>query len=336
MTVLVTADLHFSANPRDAYRHAFMDRLHKMLGTYDVQHLLILGDLTEEKDKHGSWLTNQVVDHVRALSECCPVTILQGNHDAVDPAYPFFQFLKYVGYHDVQWVGSPILKDLPDLGKCCFLPHTNNPDRDWSGIKKSFRDCSYIFAHATFAGVKVGAGRELDGTPTSLFPKDARVIAGDIHAPVKVGCVEYVGAPYLVDFGDDYEPRVLLLDGDEPPRSVKCPGPQKRLIVVDDVEDLPGMLEEGHTGDVLRVRVRLDREQLHGSWPTIKDAVKRLCDEAGCALNSVQPIFTDPDPISKTPVCASGSRLEDSELVQNYCERLGAPNRVLDIGKQFL
>lgn len=333
MRVLVTADLHFSDKPRDSYRFEFVTRLLELIQEHNVNNLIILGDLTEEKDRHRAWLVNEIVASLNELSEACPIILLRGNHDALDPTTPFFQFSNYINSGRVTWINDPKIFEIEGLGRCCFLPHTNNYERDWEPLKKTFKNCSYIFAHATFKGVKVGMTPSLDGIPIDVFPKGSRVIAGDIHAPVKIGCVEYVGAPYTIDFGDDYEPRVLLLDGDESV-SIPCLGRQKHLLVVDDIDDLPDALV-GHEGDVVRVRVRLTGKEFHDSWTDARDQIEKLCRDHGCDLNSIQPVITDTGSVSSVERSARGA-CSDVELMQAYCTRMQVPDRILRVGNKFL
>src|SRR5205814_1607714 len=101
---------------------------------------------------------------------------------------------------------------------CLFLPHTNNYKRDWKGL--DFSKYQWIFAHNTFQGANIGP-RRLEGIPTSIFPRNAKVISGDIHVPQHFGPIEYVGAPYRIDFGDDYEPRVLFLSTKDEKRCIE-------------------------------------------------------------------------------------------------------------------
>lgn len=335
MSVLLTADLHFSDKPRDAYRFEFVPRLLSMIREHGVKFLIVLGDLTEEKDRHRAWLVNKVSDCLEELSDACHVIILRGNHDATDPTCPFFQFSRHFNYDRVLWINEPQILHNPVLGDCCYLPHTNHYERDWKALKKRFKDCSYIFAHATFKGVKVGSAPPLDGIPADVFPRSARVFAGDIHAPVKIGSVEYVGAPYLVDFGDDYEPRVVLLDGGKAVKSIPCEGRQKRLVVVDSVEEVSQALAD-HAGDVVRVRVRTASADFHDSWATVRDQVEEACRRSGCDLNSVQPIITDSVEASSVGSASSRSARTDTQLMEDYCLRMKASDTVLRTGTKLL
>lgn len=334
MSVILTADLHFSDKPRDSYRFEFVPRLKKILKKYDVEALIILGDLTEEKDRHRSWLVNEVVKHLGQLSELCKLYILRGNHDAVDPLYPFFQFTSRLDRGRITWINDPQVLEVSSLGSCCFLPHTNDPEKDWKRVKKSFHETAYIFAHATFKGVRVGKAPPMKGLPLEIFPRDARVYAGDIHAPVSIGCVEYVGAPYTVDFGDDYEPRVVLLDGDEA-RSIPCQGRQKRLVVVNDIGEISEALERC-AGDVVRVRVAMSSESFHDSWRDVVEQVGASARDHGCVLNSVQPLITNALDLEPGGLAVARPTRSDAQLMEDYCARMKVSGTVLRAGKRFL
>src|SRR5260221_12516821 len=118
--VLITADLHLSANARDSYRFKFMDRLPKLIQKHDVKFLIVAGDLTEMKDYHGSELVNRIADYFKTYSVLCQVIVTRGNHDGTDPNYPFYQFLKHVP--NVTWVNKPNEFTI-GKNKMMFLPH---------------------------------------------------------------------------------------------------------------------------------------------------------------------------------------------------------------------
>ncbi len=217
MTTLITADLHLSSNPRDDYRWIFVnDTLPRLIRKHRVTKLLILGDLTEVKDNHGSRLVNRIVERMHELSRMVnPLIILRGNHD-YKPGFPaFFSFLDR--FSRILWIDG-----LTEHGDNLLLPHTHDWQRDWApymvdGVfRPGFRR---IYAHQTFDGARVSRMRTMRGIPTSIFSDSTRVISGDVHVP-QDDKVSYVGAPYTVDFGDDYEPRVLLIDDSGVPKSI--------------------------------------------------------------------------------------------------------------------
>lgn len=236
--ILVTADWHLSDNPRDNYRHLWQQQLRDMIEEYCVEVLLVLGDLTEEKDRHRAGLVNKVVDHLYQLGQLCQVIVISGNHDYVNPATPFYGFahrikgITWVGIKDRSSPKKEALDKLGMIGDALFLPHTTDYKRDWKGLKLNTYD--WIFTHNTFHNADIGNGQRVEsGIPVTVFGDRPQVISGDVHIPQKLGPVTYVGAPYLIDFGDSYEPRVLLIDKKGQMRSIKTSGPQKRLVTVE-------------------------------------------------------------------------------------------------------
>lgn len=329
MTILVTADLHLTDNPRDAYRHKFVARLPGIAKQYNTIRIIILGDLTEEKDRHSSILTNRIVEHITAIASVCPVTILRGNHDAIDADQPFFHFLdKLPG---VEWKNHPDVwvTDFAGLrGKTIFLPYTGDYKRDWQGV--DFKKVNFIFTHNTFEGANVGHGRRMAGIPLSVFPKGARVISGDVHRPQTLGPITYVGAPYTIDFGDDYKPRFLLIDGDKL-RSIAPSGPQKRLIEIADLDDLDK--QAVNEGDILKVRVSIAQDQ-HANWPAMREAVQAWGDQNGYMIHLVQPIVDSFSPNARNR--KAGTPKSDKQVLEAYAKVRGVDDRTLGTGVRIM
>jgi hypothetical protein len=333
MIRIVTGDLHLSDNPRDAYRHAFMKNLVKLAKQRKADAVYILGDLTEEKDRHTGWLVNTMVDELAALAEVCRVLILMGNHDYLaDPAYAFYTFVHRIP--NISWIANPT-----NIKGELFLPHTRDYEKDWKDIECQ-DNWDWIFTHQTFQGAKVGP-RTLEGVPPTVFAKDASVISGDIHVPQEVGPVTYVGAPYLVDFGDDYVPRVLVLNGKNM-ESVKCPGVQKRLIEMTahmesdgpifEIEHVAGA-EQPSAGDVLKVRVDLgiaSRED----WPSIREAIQGWAVENKYALHSIAT--TNRNAPKQRTKAAPRARKTDEEILRDYAQQQGLDPSLLKTGLEFL
>src|ERR1700740_787198 len=166
MTTLVTADLNFSANPRDDSRIRWGEDLPALLERERVDRLIILGDLTSEKDYHGAWLTNKVVSIIRAAAEVCPVYILQGNHDwQLNPNVPFFGFLG--GDEWVRWIKEITSFKLKGLGRCLFIPHQRKLEA-WQNMPQLKQEWDWVFTHATFEGAKGEQDTKLTGVPTGL------------------------------------------------------------------------------------------------------------------------------------------------------------------------
>jgi len=328
--LLITADLHLNANPRDEYRHEFQKELRAMVRKYKPAGVALLGDLTDFKDEHPAVLVNRIVDHLYRLAQLAPVVVLRGNHDmAGEPA-----FFAFAGRSEgIWWVGAPTMPGelenaptalLEALGKALFLPHSHDPRREWADLPKWAR---WIFAHQTFAGARNERGTVLDGAPPSLIPKGARVVSGDVHVP-QDGLVTYVGAPYTIDFGDDYAPRVLLLQNDKL-TSLPCTGPQKRLIIFKH----GNTIHNAKPGDIVKIQVQLDRGD-YARWGEIKDKAASWAQKLELNVHMIQPVVAAAARMSsKRPRSEPKS---DRELVENYAKAAKLDELTVKVGMNLL
>jgi predicted phosphodiesterase len=318
MISIVSGDWHLDGNSRNEYRHTFVEKtLPDLVKTHNYDRLVCLGDLCQDKDRHSAELVNRVVDSITMLSKLCEVVILKGNHDYIDPSHPFFGFLKTI--KDVTWIGKPTF-----LGDELFLPHTRDCQRDWKGL--SLGKAKRIFAHQTFQGANAG-NHIMDGIPLSVFPEDVDIISGDVHVPQKIRNLRYVGAPYTINFGDTYKPRVLILRGDKI-TTLPVHGPRKVLIEIDNPRHMPEV--ELHAGDMIKVRVKLDKFE---EFQKIKKTTTEWAAGHGCFVQSIQPIVS-----SKTSVKgkAAFTVKSDADQVRAYAGKVGVSEAVLEIGLQLM
>lgn len=331
MSVLATADLHFSDNPRDAYRFGIIQTLINMINKYEVTQLLILGDLTEQKDNHGAWLTNNIVADLNVLAAWCPLTILRGNHDGTDPTLPFFGFLRI--FPNISFIVNPTEREVPGLGYCLFLPHTTDYKRDWSNIDLKSDKYEFIFAHNTFKGAS-GQHRELDGLPTDIFPKNAKVIAGDVHVPHTIGLVTYTGSPYLIDFGDDFRPRMLLIRDSTEIKSIPVRGPQKRLVECRfNGTKTVWPKQTLNEGDILKVRVAVTSDQ-YTHWADIKKQIQEWGHKHGYIIYMIQAVLEKSGPRKAEKL--QRSRVTDLEVLESYGTHRSLGSGVLIRGKKLM
>lgn len=339
MPILITSDIHLSENPRDAYRHKFMVALPKVATQLRADAVFILGDLTENKDNHGAELVNTVVRHLYDLASVCPVVILQGNHDWLSsPQNPYFGFLRFT-MRNIFWVGDVAqqaeLKFLPDaavkiLGKTLFLPHSANPDRDWQNV--NFKQHSWAFTHQTFAGAIGDNGHPLGGASLDRFPRNLKIISGDVHVPQQVGQVTYVGSPYHVDFGDSFEGRMLLIEDDGVVRSLPYVGPQKHLITLQSISELKKQkfLKE----DILKVRIEIAPDQ-YARWPEISNQIRAWGTTLGYTVHSVQPILTQPTNKLVKQKTTQATKT-DKDLLVEYAGAKSVDNNTVKTGMNLL
>jgi len=326
INLLVTGDLHLTDDPANEYRHSFMRELWSIAKQRQPDGIVILGDLTQEKDRHSASLVNRVVDHIDALASVAPVVILEGNHDYADEGSPFFAFLSRIP--DCTWVGA--ITDGADIGKqfksCLFLPHTRRYKEDWKDV--DFEAFEICFAHQTFTGASIGFGRQLEGVPLEYIPARASVVSGDIHVPQSLGPVIYAGAPYTINFGDEYTPRLLSID--LPNGRVRSIGvgtfPQKRLVVVGGIEELPtaGFNER----DIVKVRIRVDDM---GTWHSTKKAIEEWGQEHGLTIQRKEPIL-EHKAIKRRIKIKESKQSDDHELVEQYGKRHDLDDKTIDMG----
>lgn len=335
MALLLSGDWHLSANPRDEYRFDFVEkRLPKIIEKRGVELLVFLGDITENKDEHPAELVNRVVKVFHNLSKLCPIVCLRGNHDwYTEPGNAYFGFLARLS--GISWVGSPTpladLKNVPEsVSKACkaiLLPHSADFERDWGEI--NFKAYDYAFAHQSFAGAKSESGFSLPGdVPLSYFPGKLQIISGDIHRPQTVGQLTYCGSPYHVDFGDDFDARVLLLEGTKL-TSIPCPGPQKRLLEIHTLEEL-----DEHTltyGDIVQVRMTIES---YDEWPELKAGIEVWAKENQMILNQAKPIIKSA--VSAKTKLESRSVKTDEELLAEYAKKRQLAEGYLSTGLKLL
>lgn len=287
--LLLTSDLHLTSNASEAYRHRTLkDATTSFIEKHKPDALVILGDLTEEKDRHSSVLVNIIVNHLHRFAHVIPTFVMMGNHDYHNEGHPFFAFINRIpGLH---WIDK--VTDGHELGKAfediVFLPHTRNHQRDWANIR--WKDFTKAFAHNTFTGAETSHGHQLEGIPLSAIPKHVDIIAGDVHVPQSFGGLTYIGAPYSVDFGDYYKPRMMLLDGDKLETLSTANYPQKVLLTINDINDNDETKDHMRAimkGDVVKARVKVDSLK---DWHTTHRVVREFITSIGAHPFKVEPV----------------------------------------------
>jgi len=324
MVDLAIADIHLSEKARDQYRFETMKLVTRLIKQYQPERLLVLGDLTEAKDYHPAPLVNAVVDLFYDWSWLTEVTILLGNHDYTQIDCPFFHFLRRV--ERISWIIHPTELKL-DIGRCLFLPHTRNHKQDWKNIGESY---DWIFAHNTFEGALTEHGKRLSGIPLNVLPK-GEIISGDIHTPQKLGAFfTYVGAPYQVDFGDDFEPRALLLSKREY-TSISLPGPQKQLIELKTSYKLDRL--KINKGDIVKVRYQLTPEE-QPDWINIKERITEQMLKLGITVHLVQP-ETSLIKVRHVNIRKAETK-SDEHVMQEFGSQKKVPKSTMNVGMDLL
>ena len=285
--------------------------------------------MTDSKDRHSAWLVNRIVRYLVQFTKTCRVIVIPGNHDYLDEAHPFFAFVGRIP--GLQWIRKPTMNSMDEL----FLPHTNDHRRDWSVIDGRFPShFTTIWTHNTFSGATIAPGITLPeghGIPLADLPKAKRVFSGDVHIPQQLRHLIYVGPPYTIDFGDDYRPRVLLVDDDI--QSIPIPGPQKRLVEFRAEHGVGTGLHELHQGDLLKVRVHLTPDQVP-RWAQYRDDVQQWGEKFGYVIVTVQPVVTQR---SSKPLLSRVHRAaDDQQLLREFAKRRGLDDLTLTAGLNLI
>lgn len=328
MASVITADLHLSANPRDAYRHRWMEGLPALLQREEADRLIICGDLTTEKDYHSAWLTNKIVRYVHDASAVCPVYILMGNHDYTSAANPFFEFLG--GFDRVHWIKEVTETKLKGLGRCLFIPHQRKLEA-WDGLEQLKEEWNWVFAHATFQGARNEQDLEMEGPAMGLV-LGHRVISGDVHVPQKVGPVTYVGPPFRINYGDTYQPRILLLSEHHANQRL-CEGPRKVLVEAASWDDIEAV-GDCRTGNMVKIRYSIPSQD-YDKWPLLRKRIEDWAAKNKLILDAVIPVplIADTAPDKKAKVVKTAS---DLEIIKSYATRYQVGDKTLRMGLRLL
>jgi DNA repair exonuclease SbcCD nuclease subunit len=278
MSYLLVGDLHLTDRPRDAYRFGIFDQIARWHEEYNFEATFIMGDLTDAKDRHSAILVNRIVDELSWLNN---VFILMGNHDYIDRHNPFFGFLNKL--EGIYFITKPDL-----FNDVCAIPHCRTQEEfDQACWSLNGEKCKYLLVHNTFNGAISESGRVMSGLSLAAVNHvhAEKIYAGDIHRPQLTNGVEYVGAPYHIRFGDDYEPHCLLIDGVGNVKKLHSVFPHKWKLTIRDANDLliNNQLKEG---DQVKIVVELAREETV-AWKEIRHAVTCTCADMGLSIHGL-------------------------------------------------
>lgn len=322
MTWLVTTDLHLTDNTRDDYRFGIFDWLAYQQDATNADAVIILGDITDKKDRHSAQLVNRIVDSLDKLRP--PVYLLRGNHDGINQDTPFFRFLD--GHKGISFVTKPCY--IP-YTSAFFLPHCTSQTQFDQACSLLNGTEQAILLHQTMDGAIAENGVRQSGL---TWPKKpcVPVYSGDIHKPQTCDDVIYVGAPYHIRHGDSFSPRVLSISADW--RSVKelhFPAPKKHALTISHTDDLDRCnLQQG---DHVKITVELSRHEVM-EWGSIKDKILKKCGVAGVIVFGIN--LTIPD--GQVVTAGKATIKSGADIFEEFCKREKIPSTIKKIGRGFL
>src|SRR5882672_3852216 len=277
MKLLVTSDTHFSDVPKDKYRFGLFTWLVEQQKQYNTDALVIAGDLTTEKNFHSAELVNAIVTGLKLLKP--PVFILKGNHDYIREDLPYFNFLS-----EIEGITFFNKTTIIEKYKLVMVPHQLNQVTFTAAFKQVPIGFS-AFTHVTVTGAISESGSHLTGL-TVPPNKAGKILSGDIHRPQKIetegGTVTYIGSPYHCRHGDQFTPRVLLLN-DNKEIDLHFPAPKKLSLTIRDVSEIPKLSK----GDQVKVTLELDRSEVV-EWANHKKRILDHCKDNGIEIYGVE------------------------------------------------
>ena len=313
MSKIIVADLHLTSNRLDEYRWEWLDAFTELSFNKNSE-LVILGDLTEEKDRHKETLVNRLTSYLRKWSTAfSTVTLLAGNHDGLTSSKPFFQFLDLLP--NVKFITEPVI-----LNQSLYLPHSREPISEWKNLIHK-KGLDYIFMHQAIEQASTSSGFKLSSAslPPDYFNDcKATIIAGDIHVPQTINSVIYVGAPYHVYYGDAYKGRFMLIkDKVITYQSIKSLSKWK--IKIDDLDNIKNYKIEDN--DQVSIEYTIDRSDQH-RWVEIRDKLRNIVKSKKAALTSLELIVNKNEAsidYERSKVKTS-SKMSDWELIKIFAD----------------
>jgi DNA repair exonuclease SbcCD nuclease subunit len=327
---LLVGDLHLTDHARDSYRFGVFDWIAKQQDKRPTAATFLAGDITDAKDRHSATLVNKIVKGLLKLRP--PVYVVMGNHDYRDPKNPFFKFLNYID--GITFVVKPtVIKAGLPIG---LIPHYREQDLFEAAVDLC-SNANSLLVHQTFEGAIAESGVRLSGlsaSPVESLKLPLGVYAGDVHRPQTQGCVTYLGCPYQVRFGDNFEPRCLWVDQDKysTPRNVYFEAPHKWSLTVRGPEDVlanDNLLE----GDQVKLTIELPREEAV-DWKTVKRDVLAACKKLKLEVYGAElEIKTNR---RHTRLKLEEKHVSPADVLAQFCKAENTSSQIRKIGMEIL
>lgn len=294
-----------------------------------VKTLMILGDLTDAKDKHSAILVNRVVANIkRVAAVVTDVKILVGNHDWQQAGHEFFKFLDVID--NVQYISQPSEDQDVNGPSAYYLPYSKNPARDWAGL--DFSHYQYLFMHQTIAGAVSSNGQEMEGEELPAL-NAAKVYSGDIHVPQVIKGVEYVGSPYHVHFGDAFLPRAVLLERGGRPIDLHFKTISRVALTVSGLRELKRT--KLRAGDQIKLNFELGEADKH-DWSKIKREASTWLADAGIEVHGLKLTVAKPTRRLLAASNEASPAYSPSEAVQRFVDAEELGGEALDAAMEVL
>ena len=328
--LLVSSDWHLTDNPNDEYRWGIFDWFKVKSKELKIDAICILGDLLDKKDFHSAVMVNRVVNELYNLALCAPVYLLRGNHDGIRADLPYLKFINSLN-KQIRYIIEPTIID-----NILFLPHSRNPEEEWTNWTSKFKDVDYIMLHQTFSGAISENGMKLSGLSAEWFDNiKATVISGDVHVPQKIRNITYVGSPYRVHYGDSFTPRIFYVE-ESHLNNLYYDTIKRHTIEVTSKKEFIKFLESDtapQKGDQVKLRILVDSKNIVDMDKT-KAEIEEICKDKGFEVNSTQFIKQIDDSITQTE--NKISHLSPEQILEKYCSINNIESNLFKYGEKII
>lgn len=325
---ILTADWHLTDSEIESYRWNIFDTLRAISLQHAVTQILVLGDITDRKDRHAGNLLNRLVHALKDLSNDAGVviTILMGNHDAPLNGTPYWTFLNEGPIH---YITEPTI-----LSGILLLPFSANPAAEWADL--DFNKCA-VMMHQTLAGSLVDGDRKIEYAPhpLPLFPRGVPIYSGDVHRPQSIGGVTYVGAPHPVRFSETWENRVLVIKKNDfkNPHQVNIRSIRRAILDISSSDQLKSL--RFGTNDQLKIRYMLTAGKM-AEWPKEEQAIRDWAAKKGIVLASVEATLQEELTLDSKPKASAMELMRPDEVIRQFGESEKLSEDVIAVGQSLL
>lgn len=325
---IIAGDTHLTDNARDGYRFGLFDWLAKQQRKNETVATFLAGDLCDAKDRHSATLVNKVVEGLLKLKP--PVYIAMGNHDYRDHQSPFFKFLNHIeGIHFI--IEPTVIK----AGKrMAVIPHYRTQDAFADAVNLCGSGSDSFLVHQTFDGAIAESGVLLNGlsaSPIESLKPPLGVYAGDVHRPQTQGMVTYIGCPYHVRFGDDFNPRVFWVNSAGKKSNLYFDAPFKWSLIIRDAEDIYNN-DRLAEGDQVKITIEVPREEMV-DWKAIRSDILMACKEKRLDVYGVR---LEVNTSTRRERVTHEAQHDNSSALEHFCKAENVSSRVKKAGIKLI
>ena len=230
---LLLADLHLHTLPSWRYEWCkkFVDDL---LKSKEYEHLYILGDAIEIRDKVDSRTLNLLIKLLTQW-KCGDVVWLSGQHDSFIPGYATLHEMDGIGIKkgNIYVVDNEVFEHDDNY----FIPYQRQ-DENYLELLKQIPSDKIVFTHLPVKEmIELFGATNVKAISLKKFKRFKMVISGDIHKFHDFENFHYVGAPSQRDWRDrGVEGQIGVLDGD---KFYRVPTEHPKHIEVTKASDIP-------------------------------------------------------------------------------------------------